>query len=80
MDVRKEVIDAFSNVGVVLDESNKQDNLSDLINESMVYVSLIVEIEEKLGIEIPTEYLIIDSFSNIDSFIDIMQKLYDERV
>lgn len=77
MDIRYEVIEAFKSVGIIFDERNKQDNLSDLIEESIVYVSLIVEIEERLGIEIPAEYLIIDSFSNVDSFIDLIQGLYE---
>ena len=46
-----------------------------MIQESIMFVSLIVEIEERLGIEIPAAYLDIDNLEN-----NINVYLYDDNI
>ena len=63
MNLKKEIIRICENVGAVIEEN---EDLSDIIEDSLMYVSLIVELEDEFGIEIPTEYLNIDSIGTIE--------------
>lgn len=79
MEIKKEIIDAFNNVGISVDVSTNE-NLSDVIGDSLMFVSLIVEVEDRLGIEIPSEYLNIDNFSTIESFVSVIEKIETMQV
>lgn len=74
MNLKKEIIRICENVGAVIEEN---EDLSDIIEDSLMYVSLIVELEDEFGIEIPTEYLNIDSIGTIDSLVLIVNRLID---
>lgn len=61
MDVRKLILDFFEENGVYMGEVNENDDidLHEYIADSMQYVYFIVELEKKLGIELPDEALLL---------------------
>ena len=78
MNVKQKVFEAFENVGIVVDE-NLNENLIDVIEDSLMYVSLIVELETMFGIEIPAEYLNIDNIETTDALILLIEQLQEEK-
>lgn len=47
--------------------------------DSIQLISLIVEIEECFGIEIPDEYLVTEFFESEEHVIDVIQQLMNEQ-
>jgi len=50
-------------------------DLTEFIVESIMFISFIVELEDKLGIEIPEELLDINSIKSLNTFSTILEEL-----
>lgn len=69
--IRDRVIQCLENIGYSGDyESDTK--LSDFIEDSVQFVSFIVELEEEFHIEIPDDYLILGSFQDINDVCEII--------
>lgn len=65
----------LQNVGVYAAEEDLELPMDSIIQESLTYVSFVVELEQVLGIEIPDEFLGGSSFNNLKEFIDAVSAL-----
>jgi len=75
-EVKKKVVEALENVGIFIDENVDEDsNLKNYIEDSIQFISMIIEFEEAFGIEIPTEILMFDNFDSLDKISVILQEL-----
>ncbi len=81
MDVRKLILDFFEENGVYIGEVNENDDidLHDYIADSMQYVYFIVELEKKLGIELPDEVLLYDNLTSLNGFSNFIEKLLNDK-
>ena len=76
MDCDKKVIKCLENIGVVLDEKDICNILlSDLIEDSLMFISFIVEIEEAFQIEVSENMLSIDNLSSVKEFSNSVKKI-----
>ena len=56
-------------------EINEKGEIEDI--DSIVFISLVLDLEEEFNIEIPDEYLLMSTFSSIDNITLIINKLID---
>lgn len=56
-------------------EINERGEIEDI--DSIVFISLILDLEEEFNIEIPDEYLLMSTFSSVDNIALIIDKLID---
>jgi len=57
--------DIFEEAGLVIENNECE-------ADSFTYMNLITSIEDELDVEIPDEYLVLDSLKNIELFKDII--------
>ena len=72
MDIRNEIVRIFEENGVDFSDSQQ---LSDV--DSILYVSIIVEIEQLLCITLPDFVLSQNEFKDFDEFVNIVIDTYD---
>ena len=58
---------------------NDDIDLHDYIADSMQYVYFIVELEKKLGIELPDEVLLYDNLTSLNGFSNFIEKLLNDK-
>lgn len=81
MEMKAGIIQALENAGVFVDvEEQNEINIINLIDDSIQFVSFVVQLEEIFKIELTSELLVIDNFSTIDSVCEILQALCQEKV
>jgi len=75
--LQEQILTCFHNVGVNLPKiSDGEDvDIREYIEDSLKFITAIVEIENELNIEIPDEFLIYDKFSSFNSFCDMIASL-----
>ena len=56
-------------------EINEKGEIEDI--DSIVFISLVLDLEEEFNIENPDEYLLMSTFSSIDNITLIINKLID---
>ena len=62
----------FQNSGIDADILEYVDFSDDLGMDSIVFITLIVEIEMKFDITVPDEWLLMDNFKNVDSVFKVV--------
>lgn len=70
--LEKELISSLEDNGIYV---NKSDFNAELEMDSIQYVSLIVELEERFHITVPDEYLGHEIPNTVNSFIKMIKKL-----
>lgn len=73
MDTNQIVKEVLEGIGVDTELS-----LKDQI-DSMMFISMICELEDKFSVEIPDEYLNMDNFQSIDSIVSVISALSEEK-
>lgn len=73
-ETRKQVIECFNNLGFVIDNDDSVDIL-DILDDSITYISFIIEIEQAFEIEIPDEYLLQGSMRTLGNVCEIIESL-----
>lgn len=74
----KYMIDILVDNNIVSKDEITNENYSDILSniadgiDSILYMSILVDIEEKYGIELPENVLEKNVFENIDDFISII--------
>ncbi len=81
--VESKLIEIINEIGIVkLDNSERVEEL-DLINKlgmnSLVFIQFLVSIEEKFGIEIPSEELLIDNLKYFNNLKNVIIKQLGEE-
>ena len=71
-DVRITIFDSLESVGILLDDNIRNDetkdiNLSDLIEDSVQWISLIIELETVLNMSWPDDLITINNFESLNA-------------
>jgi acyl carrier protein len=74
-DINKKVRQCFENLGIIID--NNEDNfvLSDYITDSRMFISLLVELEQMLNINIPDDFLVQDRLVTYQDLCNMIASL-----
>ncbi len=70
----------FQNDGFDVDMIEYLDFFDDLGMDSVIFISMVVEIESYFNIEIPDEFLILDKFKNFTQIMSIIEELLLKKV
>ena len=74
--IKNDVIEVLNELGIESEDIGENDvDLTEFIVESIMFISFIVELEDKLGIEIPEELLDINSIKSLNTFSTILEEL-----
>ncbi len=79
MNIRSRVIECMERVGLLIDTEEKDVNVNDYGVDSISFVSLIVEVEQEFGIEIPDGYLYADILQSLNGFIHLIEQLIEQN-
>ena len=71
--MRKKILQCLEEIGCIVDEETE--DLSEIIVDSVMYISFIVEIEELFCIEIPDEYLAQDNLMSVSDICVLVDDL-----
>ena len=76
MKYQKEIEDALLSLGIIVDKDFCELALEDVIEGSLTFISFVVEIEEKMSIEVPDEYLqkgVLKTFADVDEMVGVIK-------
>ena len=78
MDIRSRIIKSLEEIGILIQVDDSIDiDLREYIEDSLQFITAVVELEVEFGIEIPSELLIYDNFASLNSFCKIIEELLD---
>ncbi|MBQ3544547.1 MAG: acyl carrier protein [Lachnospiraceae bacterium] len=86
--IRIIILESLEELGIYVEELcisecfeilNRDMDLRDYIVDSLTFVSFVMILEEKLGIEFPDELLLIDNLASINGFSYLLAELINYR-
>lgn len=69
------IIEEFENLGIVIDQDQEDTDLSSMEIDSITFVSFIVALEERFGIQFPDEFLTMETMNSLNGFANLIDKL-----
>lgn len=76
-EMRKTLLSIFEELGIIIEDEEDFD-IQDYIIDSLVYMSLIVNMEQRLGFEIPDEFLLLSKMNSFNAYCDSLLALINE--
>lgn len=77
-EIYKKFLVAIEYSGIEIPESIPDDlDLVECISDSLQFVSLVINIEEELGIVLPDNFLLIDNFHSLTGLVNQLQELVE---
>ncbi len=74
LDIKKQVQTAFNNTGIFFVNEEEDLNL-----DSLHFISILCELEEAFGIEIPADIMTSDNLHTFGDFCNLVLKLKEEE-
>lgn len=74
MDIKKQIQTTFNNTGVFFVDEEEDLNL-----DSLHFISILCELEETFGIEIPADIMTSDNLHTFGDFCDMVLKLKERE-
>ena len=76
-EIRHRLINILQNVDIFIDDDFIDDDIDirNYINNSIQFISFIVEIEKNFNLEMPDEMLSIDNFSSLNALVERISEL-----
>lgn len=76
MDENKEkIISALEESGVLIDGSIEEANINQYFDDSIQFMTFLVNLENIFEIEFPNELLVFENFDNINNICEMIQEL-----
>lgn len=72
MTVKERLINCLDNIGLFIEED---DSLKDVVNSSLLFISMIIEIEQEFNVEIPDDYLDMEKLSTLSDLERMVNEL-----
>ena len=69
-----DIITVLSDMGIMVPETDDV-NLQEYIDDSLQFISFIVEIEGRFNIEIPDDLLTIDAIDSLNGFVSMLDEI-----
>lgn len=79
--VKKVIINCLNEIGIVINLTlleNDDVNLDDYQLDSLTFISFLVDIEERLNIVIPDDYLDYNILQSLTGFINLISQLVED--
>ena len=72
--MRAKIMDCFKAIGIIVEETDDNFRVDDYIQDSLTFISLIVELEDAFNIEIPDEYLAEGKLKTFDDIHNMLSE------
>lgn len=73
-----EILSTLEELGIIVEEDTSNDfSLYEYLSDSLMFISFIVALEDKLGIEIPDDYLSFEYLESINGFANLLDSIPD---
>lgn len=72
--MKERIVKCMQNIGCECDMSQDQP-LAELLGDSIMFITFIVELEKEFSITIPDEYLILSNFQTIEDVCNILTNI-----
>jgi acyl carrier protein len=82
MEIEKDILQCLANVGIMIENYENMDDIFiiDHIDDSIQFISFIIEIETKFNIEIPDEYLGAGEFETLKDVSNMVKMLVNPDI
>ncbi len=67
--------ECLHSIGVIFEEDKENFLLSDVVEDSLMFVTLITEIEQEFEIEIPDEYIVPGRLASFKDLVEMVEEL-----
>ena len=75
--IKEKLLVAIENSGIELPETADDIDLTEFIVDSLQFVSVVINIEEELGVVLPDDFLLIDNFRSIIGLVNQLKELVE---
>lgn len=76
--IHEKVVLELQKLGIILD--NIEDvNLNDYMDDSLQFISFIVQVEQAFDIVFPNEELLLNSLYSLDGFCELIKEIREKR-
>jgi acyl carrier protein len=72
--IQNGIIECMKNIGIFVDEAGNFE-IQEYINDSITFLTFIVELEQKFGIEIPDNYLTMNELNTLADVSELISVL-----
>lgn len=79
-EIEKIIYDVLQETGILIDRSEEDIDLRDFFQDSVQYISFVVNLEQRLGIEIPDDMLLLDSMASFHNFCTRVCSLVNDSI
>lgn len=80
IDVKEKIINSLENIGIFIDISSATDvDLNNYIEDSIQFMSMIVQLEKIFNTEIPSDLLLFDNFDSIEKICLMFSELVNTQ-
>lgn len=76
--IHEKVILELQKLGIILD-SMEDVNLNDYIDDSLQFISFIVQVEQAFDIVFPDEELLLNSLYSLNGFCELIKEIIEKR-
>ena len=75
MTTKQKLLECLLNIGVIIDETDKDVDLREYIIDSIQFITAIVEIEQCFSIHFPDELLLYNTFESLNGLVYIIDSM-----
>lgn len=76
-EIKEKLLEIMSEAGAGVSKEDEENGIAEAM-DSIRMISIIVEIEDSFGVEIPDEYLVTEFLENPDHVTDVIEQLMAE--
>lgn len=78
--IKNKILICFKNIGVELEYFDETIPFSDVVNDSLTFISLMIEIENIFEKEVPPNYMTTDSFETLEDVYNMVCVMLDNNI
>lgn len=71
---KNEIKNIMKRLGIFIEDMSFNENIHEIITESIMFISFIIELEQEFDIQIPDEFLLPDNFKTLEQLEEFLQK------
>lgn len=79
-EIKNQILICFQNIGIHLLEYKNEIKFSNLVNDSLTFISLMIEIENCFQKEIPSNFMTLDAFDTLKDIFDMVCLMLDNNI
>lgn len=78
-EVKSAIIDELNNLGIIIDNLDEDVDLLSLEIDSITFITFVVALEERFGIQFPDEYLAMEVLNSLNGLANLVNTLLSNK-